>query len=429
MTDFTKSELLSFLYSEKDRIQSNNSRPGWSNWAIAGSFVAVGIYLFDILKEPSLLINWEIVLMLFISLFSLAIILIMAYPQIFPKVEIYYPNRITTLWEEVPIFEYVISGFSFSSIFILLLINGNHSWVLYVMGYLSLERIICLCFYFYKRNELVPSGIRFNIIPNNGIVGKSIKIISFVLFASIVAYSSFNIIADIKLYLNELQVAICIVVFWILTYIFFKTNLAPNRMANYLDNIIEKVAYSNMSEQEAMEELMFFRYGGGIKQIIKNDLNTYFSSITKLNDTNTILDNIIKEINEGRLNPETYINWSKYINSELPKLREANRLGSKIIEKINKIYRLPNSAKSSSEFGELLELTKSGIDKVTSAVEKFTKIRGSLDTFSAKYGCRKLGRFCDKLECEKRNDKMSFNYACEVYPFKYAIKRFIFRKL
>lgn len=237
MKDLTRSEFPSFLYSEKERVNSNFSRPGWSNWAIAGSLVGLTVYLFNLLTAPSVIVKWEAVLMLFISLLSLTIILIMVYPILFPKEEIYYPNKITTLWEEAPIFEYVISGFSFLSIFILLLINHNYSWLLYVMGYLSLDKLLPLCVYFYKRNELVPSGIRFSIVPNSGWLGNLLKTISFVLFTAIMIYSSYLIIADINQYIIELQIAAAIIGVWILIYLFFKINLSPNRMANYLDNM------------------------------------------------------------------------------------------------------------------------------------------------------------------------------------------------
>lgn len=429
MKYLSKSEFLSFLYSEKDRINSNFNRPGWSNWAIAGSFVGLIIYLFNLLITSYVVINLGVVLMLFISLLSLAIILIMLYPILFPKEEIYYPNKITTIWEEVPFFEFVISGFSFLSIFILLLINHNHTWLLYVMGFLSLDRLLPLCVYFYKRNELVPSGIRFNIVPNNGWLGNLLKAISFALFTAIMIYSSSHIIDNIEQYIIEFQTATTLTGIWILIYLFFRTNLSPNRMVNYLDNIIDKVAYSNMSQQDALEELMFRRYGGGVKQVVGNDLSTYFNLVGRLNDINTVFDNIIKSIEGGKLDAQTYFEWSKYVAFQRPKLNDANSKGAKLVGKINKIFKLPNNAKYSTDFEELLELVKLGQGKIRIAMDKYKTILGSLCTYKESFYCRKSGSLCLDMQCKKRNDKMSFLYACKVYSLKHALKLFIYRKL
>lgn len=83
---------------------------------------------------------------------------------------------------------------------------------------------------------------------------------------------------NIGQYINEIKIAAVLISFWILIYIFFKTNLSPTKMINSLDNIIDKVVYGNMSQQEAMEELTIMRCGSDVNHIVKNDLSTYLNS-------------------------------------------------------------------------------------------------------------------------------------------------------
>jgi len=285
MKNITESEFLSFLYAEKKRLHTNFSKPGWNNWAITGAFIALLVYTFNILTEPTTLclgVNWEVILMLFISFLSVTITGIMIYPYLFPKVEIYYYNRITTVWDESPIFELVISGLSFLAIAILLIISHNYSWMLYVFGYLSLDKLSTVCRLFYKRNELIPSGTRYDIskLILSGTKYNSVttnwtntmsNIISFGLFILIAVYSSWSYIREFNLYLSEVQIAATFLGFWILIYIFVKTNSTPNKMLNGIDNIIDRYAYSGISQQDAMEELMYLRHGTHNPKYYRND--------------------------------------------------------------------------------------------------------------------------------------------------------------
>ena len=435
----TETEFLSFLYAEKERLHTNFSKPGWSNWAIGGAFIALIVYIFNILITPNLLVNWEVVLMLFIGFFSITIILIMIYPILFPKIEIYYPSRITTLWEESPIFELIISGLSFLIITILLIICCNYSWILYVFGYLSIERLITVCRLFCKRNKLVSSGTKYNasklLFSNTKyhfvftkLITMILNIISFGLFVSIFVYSSCGYLQDFNLYQNELQIVAFFLGIWVLTYIFFKTNSTPNKMLNGIDNIIDRYAYSDISQQDAMDELMYLRYGSNVNQIIKNDKTVFFTALTKLEYINTQLDIVIKDINAGKLNPQFYYEWLVFQKNERPKLIDAISKGEKFIAKLDSINNIPNNANHSDDFKLLMDLIKSGINKIRTTQDNFSTVSKKMAIFRETYYCRKSGLFCGDLDCKKRNDKMSIKYALEKFPIKNALYLIMFRK-
>jgi hypothetical protein len=422
-----ESEFLSFLYAEKDRLHTNFSKPGWNNWAFGGVFVALVIFLFNILTTPNLCTDWDAVLMLFIGYLSVTIILIIIYPSLLPRMEVYYFNRISNLWDESPIFEFIMSGILFFIISILLIVSNNYSWILYVFGFLSLERLGSVCFLFRKRNHLVYSGTRYNFIPTNRI-GLVLRLISFGLFLSIAIYSFCGFIREINQYLNEVQIAAVFLGFSILIYVFFKTNSTTNRMLNGIDNIIDRYAYSNISQQDAMEELMYLRYGSNVKQIVKNDLSLFMSALTGLERINTQLDVIIKTIEEDKLTPQLYYEWLSYYKKERPKLTDANSKGKKLVERLDNINKIPNDIKYSDDFKSLIDLTKSGLEKTGSMREKFRIILDKLVAFKETYYCRKSGSVCLDLECEKRNNKMSIRYALKAFPLKHALYLIIHRK-
>ena len=427
MKNLTESEFLFFLYAEKERLHSNFSKPGWNNWAIGGAFIALLIYLFNIITTLNLGVDWNVVLMLFISSLSITIVAIMLYPFLFPKKEIYYYNRISTFWDESPIFDLIISGLSFLIIFILLIVSSNYSCVLYIFGYLSLDRLISVCRLFYKRNRLVYSGTKYNFIPANKI-GLIQIIISVGLFIFIAVYSWWNYIREFNLYLNEAQISAVFIGFWILIYIFFKTNSTPSKMLKGIDNIIDIYAYSGISQQEAMEELMYLRHGSGLNQIIKNDKFLFFSALSRLESVNTQLDTIIKTIDEGNLTSQLYYEWFKYCKKEQQNLIDARIRGANLIEKIANINKIPNDVKYSDEFKSLITLTESGVNKLTATREKFTAVLEELTKFRDAYYCNKLGSVCTNLECDKRNDKMSIIYAFKSFPIKYVLYLIVFRK-
>jgi hypothetical protein len=309
-----ESEFLSFLYAEKDRLHTNFSKPGWSNWAIGGTFVALVVYAFNIFKElttTSSCVGWSDILMLFIGFSSLLIVVMMAYPLLFPKEEIYYPNRLTTLWDEIPIFDLVYTGVLYLVLSILLIICNNYSWILFVFVFVALSKLVIVYLLWRDRNKLVSSGTKYSIIPNNwiGLVQRSID---FGLFILIAVYSFWKYVPKLNQHLNELQIAAVILGLWGIVYIFFKTNSTSNRMLNGIDNIIDKYAYSNISQQSAIEELTCLRYGSNVNQIVKNDLSSFMTAQTKLENINAKLDVIIKIIEENNLTVQLFYEWWGY---------------------------------------------------------------------------------------------------------------------
>jgi hypothetical protein len=442
MKNLTEPEFLSFLYAEKERLHTNFSKPGWSNWAIGGAFIALLGFGFKILKTSlteNIRIQWEAVLMLSICLLSITIILKMLYSLLFSKKEIYYPNRINTRWDETPIFDFIVPGVLYLTITILLIIIGNYSWILYVFGYLSFFQIKEFCKAFYKRNELVPSGskhdipklllsgTKYNSIPTNWIKPTSIYI-AIILFTLIAVCSLWNYIIEFSLYLHEVQIAAFFIGFWILTYIFFKTNSTSNKMLNSIDNIIDKYAYSEFSKQDAMKELMCLRYGSSMNQIIKNDKTFFFNALTKLEPINTQLDIIKKIVDESKLTTQIYFEWLIYRKNERPKIIDTISKGKKLIDYLDNINKAQNNVRHSDDFKSLITLTKSGLDKIGATQNKFKVIDERFMTFRETYYCRKSGSVCTKLECKKRNDKMSIKYALKKLPLKYALYLILFRK-
>ena len=64
----TKSELLSILYSERDRVEKQYSRPGWTIWAIAAAVASLGWMVWDMAGGIK---NWEYVALVFFMLYYL----------------------------------------------------------------------------------------------------------------------------------------------------------------------------------------------------------------------------------------------------------------------------------------------------------------------------------------------------------------------
>jgi hypothetical protein len=430
MKNVNESEFLSFLYAEKERLHTNFSKPGWSNWAIGGAFIALLVYIFNILTTSinlNLCINWEVVLMLFISFLSITVIGIMVYPLLFPKVEIYYRNRITTFWDEYPVFELIISGLSFLMIAILLIISNNHSWMSYLFWYLSVERLCTVFMLFLKRNKFIYAGTKYKLLPSNKI-DLFVKIISIGLFIFIAISSTKDYLLELNLYQHEVQIAAVFIGFWILIYIFLKTNSTPNKMLNGIDNIIDKYAYGNISQQDAKDELMCLRYGGNVNQIVKNDLSIFTTALSELEDINAYLDTMIKVIDEGKLTREFYYDWSFYCNNKRKIFTAATSKGGKLIAKVKEIYNIPNKANLSETIDSLLDFIQIGINKLGTTKDKFNVIYKKLAEFRQTYYCRKSGVVCADLECMKRNNKMSIKYALKKFPLKYALYIIIFRK-
>ena len=194
------------------------------------------------------------------------------------------------------------------------------------------------------------------------------------------------------------------------------------------DNIIDRYAYSNISQQDAVDELLYLRYGSSVNQIIKNDLSIFYKALNELEHINLHLDITIKTIDEGKLKPQVYCEWLIYNKNKYPKIIDAISKGKKLVDKLVNIDTIPNNAKHSEDFKSLITLTKSGLTKIETTQVKFNMISERLAMFSETYRCRKSGSFCADLECKKRNDKMSIKYALKTFPLKYVLYLIVFRK-
>jgi len=309
--------------------------------------------------------------MLSIGFFSVTIIVIMAYPLLFPKTEMYYYNRISTVRDESPIFELGISGLSFLLITLLLAINSNYTWLLYVFAGLTLDRLIPVCILFYRRNELVPSGTKYNLIPTN--LTGWIFAISFGLFAFIAVNTSWDYIREFSLYWNEIQISAVLLGFWILIYQFFKTTSTistPNKILNGIDDIIDRYVYGDISKEYAMEELMCLRYGSSVNQIARSDRQYLFYALRNLESSNNRLEFIEKTIDDGEMTEQLFEEFADYLEKEFTRLGDVILKGKNLVKWLNKIIKIPNNAWDSDEYRSLQSFTMSGVDKIEIQMNK-----------------------------------------------------------
>lgn len=423
-------EDISILYSERDRLVSIYSIPGWNNWAIVGVIASMAICLFEILTStPCYAIDWHYVLIVAIGLVALLVIVAFYYPYFFPTRYIYYPNRISTAWDESPILDIVFSGLTYLFLSIMLITFSDYSWYFYLLAYLAIVRIVWFVSVCIRRNKLAYAGSKFNLIPQN----KCFAIIQIVettaIFSFLSVYSFISLPPSLSSHIVEIKISILLIGIWALVYTFFKINRRPQRILNDLDNIIERVVYGNLNTSEAIEELRYVRHGGNPKQIVRSELSIFADAMIDLSRLNDTVNYIINETNNNKLTSDRYYEWSNYLKVRLNTLENANNKCQKLRLRVIEISKIPNQAKYSREFNELIELIDNGFLKIENSVSNITTAFNLLGQYKNKYYCRKSGNICLDLKCKKRNDKMSIWYALKAFPLKYVIHLIKYRKL
>lgn len=422
MKNLTKSEFISLLYSERDRLYSQFSKPGWSNWAIGGAIIALFFPLIDSIATTEI-IRWNCVLLLFVGFIISAALLKELYSYLFPQYEIYFKNRIAHLKSLTPRNELIINLFSCVIIFTLFIVYDIWAispFLVIVFGFFSVNYIIALLGIYLKRKDFFPTSAKYIFNTSDNVNGFLLKFGLILFMLLIVIISSWSYVYHLSYFILEFMLAAYISGIYLLTYIFININSKPNKILNEIDNIIEFTIYGNLPQDQAIERLTICQYGLKIGEVVDKELDFYFRCLKELDILDESMINIQNKIDNCL--PQDAISRFELLRSFHPNFKDAQCAIKKTLDAADTVILKLKSIPSSNLSDEMIReknlvyaLVNDGINRLKKTIKSYECTFEVANKKMTEVYCCKHNCICEKIDCADRMKMPDSKY--QLKPF------------
>ena len=263
--EMSSSDFLIFLYSERDREDSLNKNYGWTNYALAGSVIAVVCLLYNIIDEHHVI--WRDVIIYLSGLCSVLLYAIFFVRILFRR-RIVDTNKVKFLREVFPWGYYLIScvtaiALFVCSTFVYDLEQIKWWWTLFLFILLGIGVTSYL-----SRDEIVPSYFNSAYFPCN--IANTLYAACVGALMGLIHLVSVNMmIWDV--FSSSFQVSVLISSLIFLLYMLLHINL-QNKNVNFLDNLIDCYIHGYLTQDAVCHELRRHYLGYGVIEACYTDL-------------------------------------------------------------------------------------------------------------------------------------------------------------
>lgn len=283
----TKYELLNILYAERNRVEKNYTRPGWTLWAIGAAIVSMGWLAWSYAEQCQ---HWRYAIMTFYLLyFSGNMIDTLSMPfRSFPQIPIWTKRKGVSYLQ---VMLHIIAYLGFVIIQIFMIPSSFFPWIYWISFCFNIILLLLMS----KFISMIYDGIVINEKQSEKIY------LSFVVFVP--AYL-LCVLYMLQLSHDTIAIhlgAICYAIFFLLTLI----PLGQKRIFAQIDRLISTVLYERdeVEEKEVLQELELYTIGLRFgKYLSQKYMKDYISRIADLMDCSKRLVHSLKTGNRAQTN-------------------------------------------------------------------------------------------------------------------------------
>lgn len=407
VTEFSESEFLSFLYSERDRENNLRQYQGWNIWALVGSLVAVGCAAYEFLKG-----NAETILSVQVCYYSSALMAfaLCIHPIVsflLKKERGFDIKKLKRLKQTAP-FYYLGWGIAVSASFSLIvpLIDVASRWnlvsiawmvvfALYVSG--TISAIV--------NKEKATNSFFDDLVFANVKLNRGYELTLSILLWNIAVFS-FSKTQKFEIGNINLELSVCFSAFVILFYYLIKV-FCEERKANELDVLIDEYLYKGLPKEKVYEKLLHKRMGYRVIESFFNEIDEIEKTVKSYEQKKSELEEAYAWLDDEIVSADKIEESFVRLNSTLSYLRESDKRVREISRKLQSIVKQVPSIVNEEEFKALANLASSLIGRI----EDLTKLTESA---SIKIGqwvhdnvCGRYGGYCTR-DCNYRHEKPTF---------------------
>lgn len=392
ITELQDSDFLSFLYSERDREESQNSYQGWNLWAAVGAMVTVACATYGIICSH--MGEIDRLRTIYLTSWGLGTIFCYWYSVVFyfsslkrKRAKDY--KRIKLLKDVAPI-PYLIVTTICSVLFALgfLFVECDNRWNMVSISWIVLavfHLLICLNLY-VNRNAVVwavKEDIWFAKTWVMVIVGLSV----YVLFWMIWKWSREHI-AGPFFSTPEFELAACFTVFVMLVYLFLKIKF-ENRKSSEIDVLIDEYLYKGKSKEDVYCQLRINLLGRDILEACSKEFMALKRYYDDFDSHKNKLENLKVAFSNGTVEAGSLERQFDSLRKSLEYSGEWVKRVDALHDRLEEIAKNVPELKEEEDFGNMLDIVgmmmgktkviNDEIKMVTDEMEKFIEERVCLN--------------------------------------------------
>lgn len=367
--NLTDAEFLSFLYSERERIESLNSYQGWSMWAVIGVLITVVCATYGIVSahigeiDRLLTIKW---LSYFLGTIFFAWNVVSYIMSLFvnrKRAKDY--RRLKHLVDVAPITYLAmatICSVMLSEAFIVFnVVNGvelnvvSISWIILAVSHL----LICSNVYF-KQDALVWA-LKEDVWFAKTRVMLVVGLFVFVLFW-IVWKESRKITLEPFVGKTEFELAVCVTAIIILVFVLLNIKL-ESRKASEIDVLIDNYLYKGMAKGDVYRLLRAYQMGYGILESCSQELSALEAYLNTFEKQEERLDEVRSSFVSGNVDVRNLMEQFNTLKKSLEYNDEWGFRVDALNDKVEEIYKNVPELRDDEEFANMLNIARKMLNK------------------------------------------------------------------
>ncbi len=421
--DLTDSEFLSFLYSERDREESLNSYPGWSNWAIWGAVVTVMLTIYRILSN-----NIGIISVLNTGYFLSGILgFLLCYRPYFLVIMTLFSRERGVDFKKVKYIKDVapkpylwlalIISISFSVFFPIADTTDPWSKVSIVWIITVALNIVGIVACGVNKNRIIGPGI-------DGIVFGEIRLDSWYygIVSGVLSFAWLNSFKRVNgsIWGNpDFELAVCIAAVFFLVYLFLEFK-SREKMSSRMDVLLDDFIYKGRSKSDIFHQIMIVRMGYGVLEVCAHEMYQLKNSFDDFEPQKQKIEEVNQLFSLGTFDINKILNYFDVIKAASNYMRNWNGQIKALNDKLKQISQKVPGIAVEEEYKNLIKMNGFLLDRESEMMRIVNAAANNMQMWIKVYHCEKYGGWCTHIDCKQRNESKSLQYRFELLRIRLA---------
>lgn len=404
--EWSDSEFLSFLYTERDREYSKHSEWGVNFWVVGAAIIGLLGYAYHAIAKDYDLFDWRLFVFYSTVLGALIICGMLLLSPVIQGRRWVNKNRVTTIGRNAPIV--FMTGKTVIAVASIIFLKywgeyGIVFWLWIVFLFITEGTM----FYLQRnRSKLIKVERRGNIFVNNTIEWIYRAIQGLICFAiSVVAICTWGTqyLFGEKEFEMSCVFAIIVGIIWFVCYYSYEKRYRS------MDWWIDQYVYGNLTKRDACLYLLEYSQEYDIVDVIRDEyekIRPLQGEISKWREKHKEYLCLIKN---GKLNYDDSHQYIGVMRDELDKSQRVLNKLKVLHDRIKEVLQL-DVYSSLDLFKKQMDDIEIFEDNVLKCIDESKYICNELDIFVTSFMCTKYGGLCGVQNCEHRNEKPSILY-------------------
>lgn len=417
--EWTDSEFLSFLYTERDREYSKHSEWGVNFWAVGAAIIGMLGYAYHAISEDYCSFDWRLFLYYSTAIGDLMILGTILLLPLIKRDRWVNKFRVTTIRYNAPAVAILGKAVIAYNSFRWLLKLKDFDIVFWLWGSLLVFEILICVYLLINQNKLIKISQRGHIFGN--IVLEWIyRIVEGGICVSILLMSLHGWGNQYYMEVKEFEMACVFAIIVGLLWLAFYRML--DKRYRLMDRWIDQYIYGKLTKEEAYLYLLEYSQDYDIVDILRDEYEKIKPLQNEISKWREKHKEYIRLIREGKVEFDDCKKYLTFIDNETTISEKLLNKCTIVNDKIKEIVKLEALPASMDLFNKLINEINSLEDEVFECIEESNKICKELKLFVTSFMCTKYGGLCGVENCVHRNEKMSFRYRSK-RTFKFIVEK------